>query len=96
MAKREWKSYMDLLKERGQSNKNRVSKSFQMTGLAIARMLHDEDHKGLYIKLAKTHDRDFLMNIAKDVAQRGNIENKGGYFMKVLQEKKKQRERLNS
>ncbi len=68
-------------------------RKFQMMGLEIARLLNDEKHKSLYIKLAKQNDSDILMSIAKDVSQRKNIENKGGYFMKILQEKFPKKER---
>ncbi|MEX0690138.1 MAG: hypothetical protein WD471_00175 [Candidatus Paceibacterota bacterium] len=91
--KREWKSYVDLIKNRHQEGKNRVTRSYQMTGLSIAEMLHDEKHRALYIKLAKEHNESFLMAIAKDVAQREHIENKGAYFMKVFNEKLKQKKK---
>lgn len=76
------KDYLKTLKER--SKKSRVYKNYQFIGLAIAQLLNDEKHKSLYIKLAKEHNQSHLLGIAKDVAERKNIKNKGGYFMKVL------------
>ena len=78
--------YMDELKKR--SRESRVYKEYQLMGLLIAEALEDEKHKSLYIKLAKEHDGDELLKIAKDVAERANIENKGAYFMKILESKK--------
>jgi len=76
------KNYLNTLKER--AKKSHVYKSYQFIGLTIAQLLNDEKHKSLYIKLAKEHNQSHLLGIAKDVAERKNIENKGGYFMKVL------------
>jgi hypothetical protein len=75
--------YLQTLKER--AKKSRVYKSYQFIGLTISQLLNDEKHKSLYIKLAKKHPGDHLLAIAKDVSERKNIENKGGYFMKVLE-----------
>lgn len=88
--------YIKTLKDR--NKKSHVYKKFQMMGLEIARLLNDEKHKSLYIKLAKEKNPETLLAIAKDVSQRKNIENKGGYFMKILQEKfpKKERGKYNA
>lgn len=80
----EIKNYIETLKKRSQ--KSRVRKDYQFTGLLIAELLSDEKHKSLYIKLAKKHDNQRLLGIAKDVAERKNIKNKGGYFMRMLQQ----------
>ncbi|MDP3015119.1 MAG: hypothetical protein Q8N28_01770 [bacterium] len=77
------KDYLETLKERAKTSK--VYKKYQLTGLLIAQLLNDDKHKSLYIKLAKKHNNDDLMRIAKDVSERKKIENKGAYFMKVLQ-----------
>ena len=77
------KDYLEILKER--IKKSHVYKKYQFTGLLIAQLLNDEKHKSLYIKLAKNHPGSHLLSIAKDVAERKNIKNKGAYFMKVLQ-----------
>lgn len=79
----EEKNYLEILKERGKQS--RVYKKYQLTGLLIAELLNDENHKSLYIKLAKKHSGNHLLAIAKDVSERKKIKNKGAYFMKVLQ-----------
>ncbi len=80
------KEYLNIIKER--MKKSRVHKKFQFTGLILAQLLNDEKHKSLYIKLAKKYDEQKLIIIAKNVAERKNVENKGAYFMKVLQKSK--------
>ena len=82
MKTSEEKDYLETLKERGKTS--RVYKKFQLTGLLIAQLLNDEKHKSLYIKLAKEHDNQRLLSIAKDVSERKRIKNKGGYFMRVF------------
>lgn len=77
------KEYLEIIKDR--VKKSRVYKKYQFTGLLIAQLLNDEKHKSLYIKLAKKHPSGHLLSIAKDVSERRNIKNKGGYFMRVLQ-----------
>lgn len=77
---------MDRLKERGEDK--RVTKSYQMTGLNISQILNDPDHKALYIKLAKEYNGQKLMELAKDVADRENVNKPGAYFMKLFQKKK--------
>ncbi len=77
--------YIKKLKERGKDS--HVYTKFQFIGLEIANILEDNAHKALYIKLCKDKNPETLLAIAKDVAQRKTIGNKGGYFMKVLQTK---------
>ena len=79
--------YLKQLKERGEDK--RVSREFQQTGLDIAEILGDDKHKALYIKLAKEYDNGALLRLAKDVAERGGVKNKGAYFMKLFSEQKK-------
>ena len=73
--------YLALLKDR--AKESHVYKKFQLIGLEVAQFLEDEAHKSLYIKLAKTHGIRIL-RLAKDVAERKNVANKGAYFMKLL------------
>ena len=75
------KGYFDELKRR--SKESKVYKSYQLTGLEIANILEDWSHKSLYIKLAKQYG-DGLIAVAKTVAEKKEINNKGAYFMKVL------------
>lgn len=77
--------YLDKLKERGKTS--HVYQKFQDIGLQLAEILSDTKHKALYIKLAKQYDDSLLLSLAKDTAERGNVANKGAYFMKVLHER---------
>jgi hypothetical protein len=79
------KDYLKTVTER--RKQSHVFKDFQHTGLVIAQMLGDEKHKTLYIKLAKSVNKQVLMSIAKDIAERTNVSLKGAYFMKLLKEK---------
>lgn len=76
------KIYLDILKER--SKKSRIFKSHQQTGLMLAELLNDPKHKSLYMRLSKFYNNDELLRIARNLAERKNIKNKGAYFMKVL------------
>lgn len=77
------KEYFEELKKR--KKKSRVYKSYQLTGLEIANILEDWEHKSLYIKLAKKHGEAKLLQIAKSVAEKKNVKSRGAYFMKILQ-----------
>lgn len=86
--------YKELLQKRAKESK--VYSSHQMIGLMIAEVLEDEKHKALYIKLAKNEDSDKLLQLAKSVAEKKDVRNKGAYFMKAWQmETKKRKEREN-
>lgn len=74
--------YMTELKRRGKES--HVYTKFQLIGLEVSQILHDEKHKALYIKLAKDRDPEMLMRLAKDVAERSNVSNKGAYFMSLV------------
>jgi hypothetical protein len=75
-------SYLKKLQQR--AKESHVYSKYQLLGLEIAHILEDEKHKALYIKLAKERGGDTLMRLAKEVAERKNIRNKGAYFMKVI------------
>lgn len=77
--------YFKKLSER--SGKSRAYNSYQLVGLEVAAMLEDLNHKSLYIKLAKEHGEDKVIRIAKSVAEKKDIKNKGAYFMKILYSK---------
>ena len=79
----ELKDYLGTLKTRSQES--RAYRKFQVLGLEIAITLGDMPHKALYIKLAKDWSPpEELLAIAKTVADRQGIKNKGAYFMKVI------------
>jgi hypothetical protein len=81
--------YVKELKRRGKES--HVYRKYQLIGLEISQILGDAKHKALYIKLAKDSGTagDRLLGIAKDIAERGNVKNKGAYFMSVLKNPKK-------
>lgn len=64
-----------------------VSREFQAYGVHLAEELDDYKHKGLYIKLAKTHDRN-LLEKAFSFTVDSNARNKGALFMWKLKELK--------
>ncbi len=74
--------YLKTLRER--ASKSRIYRKYQLTGITLASILNDEEHKALYIKLAKQHDADKLLTLAKRIADKKNIKNKGAYFMRVF------------
>jgi hypothetical protein len=78
-------TYLASLKERRAKSGSRVTTRHQMIGLIIAGLLEDAEHKSLYIKLAKEGDQNLLMEIARDVSERGPVQNKGAYFMTILE-----------
>ena len=75
-------SYWDEIKKR--AKESHVYQPHQWAGLEIAEILNDHKHRALYIKLAKKIGGDKLLQLAKNVAERPNVKNKGGYFMKIL------------
>ena len=80
-------TYLKKLEER--AKKSHVYRRYQLIGLELSQILDDEKHKSLYIKLAKEVSGDRLMRLAKDVADRANVKNKGAYFMFLLKDQKK-------
>lgn len=76
------RDYLKVLNKR--SKESKVYKSFQMTGLTLAELLDDNEHKSLYIRLSKIYDNHRLLQLAKSLAERKNIDNKGAYFMRML------------
>ena len=74
--------YIEELKKRAKESK--VYRKHQLFGLEVAQVLGDEKHKSLYIKLAKEGDGEQMLRLAKEVAERKNVKNKGAYFMSML------------
>jgi len=74
--------YLKEMKKR--AKESHVYRKYQMTGLLLADILGDREHKALYIKLAKERDEETLMALAKGIAGNKNVKNKGAYFMRVL------------
>jgi DUF1680 family protein len=80
--KRDFADYLEKIGER--AKKSKVYVRHQFVGLAIAELLDDKAHKSLYIKLAKQGSEESLMGLAKSIAEKKNIKNKGAYFMAIL------------
>jgi len=78
---------MRKIEKRGAESK--VYKKYQLLGLEIAKILEDQKHKALYIKLAKEKDADTLLRLAKEISEKLGIKNKGAYFMSVIHSNKK-------
>ena len=79
--------YLESLKKR--SKRPYATQPFQILGYEIAVALKDLKNRGLYMRLAKTHNPEQLLAIAKDISQNRNIKNKTHYFLKVAQGLKK-------
>ena len=77
------KNYIQTLRDRGK--KSHVYQRHQLVGLTLADILHDREHKALYIKLAKQFSEQTLMSLAKEVAERKHVKNEGAYFMRLMQ-----------
>ena len=75
-------SYLRTLQERKATS--RAHKKHQLIGLELAALLDDPGHKSFYIKLAKQINAEELFGVAKDIAQRKNVRNKGAYFMRMI------------
>jgi hypothetical protein len=73
--------YLKKLKQR--AKESHVYKKYQLVGLEIAQALGDEKHRALYIKLAKEGDGEALLRLAKEVADRRGVRNRGAYFMRL-------------
>ncbi len=86
MDKASTNDYIGILKERKKISK--IYKDYQLAGLALAEILEDRPHKALYIKLAKENDSQMLIGLAKDIAMRKQVQNKGAYFMSLLKKQK--------
>lgn len=86
--------YLEELKKR--SRKSRVYRKFQLFGLEISQILNDEEHKSLYIKLAKERGAEELLGLAKSIASKKSIKNRGAYFMACLMKEKPKKDGKNS
>ncbi len=74
--------YLEELKRR--KKESRIYSEHQLIGLEIAEILDDKKHKSLYMKLAKDGDPYNLLKVAKSVAERRGVINKGAYFMQLI------------
>ncbi len=80
------KTYIKEMTDR--SKKSKIYKEFQLVGLELADILNDKSHKSLYMRIAKLHDKQSLLQMAKKISEMKNVKNMGAYFMKMLKLKK--------
>ena len=79
---------LSLFKENFDKRKKYVKNEYQAYGLELADELDDWDHKSLYIRLAKTEDRQLLetaLYYIKDHSP-GTVKNKAALFMWKLKQ----------
>ena len=80
--------YLANLAKRGKESK--AYSAHQLVGLQLAEILGDAAHTALYIRIAKLHtDHHALMILAKDIAGKPSVQNKGAYFMRLLHGERK-------
>mgnify|MGYP001582732429 CR=1 FL=1 len=83
------KTIGNILKNYDPKVDKHISREFQAFGMHLAEELDDYKHRGLYIKLAKTHPRSLLEKAYSFVVD-SNAKNKGALFMWKLKELKTQ------
>jgi hypothetical protein len=89
ILKKDSKSEKYIKELRQRAKESHVYRKYQLTGLTIAETLGDKKHTSLYIKLAKENGGEKLLRLAKDVADRKGVKNKGAYFMYCLSHQEK-------
>lgn len=88
------KAISDVINSKKMSRDYRCSHEFQAYGNKLAEDLGDKKHRALYIKLAKTEDRNLLEEARESVLSSKKATTKGRLFMwKLGQLKKEQEER---
>ncbi|OGC47769.1 hypothetical protein A2886_00505 [candidate division WWE3 bacterium RIFCSPHIGHO2_01_FULL_42_13] len=75
------RSLKDILKIKSLSSDKRNTYEFQAYGNRLAQELRDEKHRSLYIKLAKTEDRNLLEQARDFVVSQTHAETPGKLFM---------------
>ncbi len=74
------KTIGNILKNYDPKVDKHISREFQAYGMHLAEEFDDYKHRGLYIKLAKTHSRALLEKAYSFVID-SNAKNKGALFM---------------
>lgn len=74
------KTIGNILKNYDPKVDKHISREFQAFGMHLAEEFDDYKHRGLYIKLAKTHSRALLEKAYSFVID-SNAKNKGALFM---------------
>ena len=86
------KAISDIINSKKMSRDYRCSHEFQAYGNKLAEDLGDKKHRALYIKLAKTEDRNLLEEARESVLSSKKATTKGRLFMWKLGQLKKERE----
>jgi hypothetical protein len=73
-----------------EDQKKYISREFQDYGLRLAKELDDEEHKSLYIKLAKEMPRGILEKAKSFVKDAYNVRSKAKLFMWKLKQLRKE------
>lgn len=81
----------DVLKQKGILADKRNTYEFQAYGNRLAEEFGDVKHRSLYIKLAKTTDRNLLEQAREFVLKQENAKTKGKLFMWKLDLIKKEK-----
>jgi|WetSurMetagenome_2_1015567.scaffolds.fasta_scaffold1429459_1 hypothetical protein len=76
------RTYLETLSARRKDA--RAYHKHQALGAELGELLRDTAHTALYIKLALQFDETRLRTLAKTVAEKRDVKNKGAYFMRVL------------
>jgi len=76
------KTYLETLAKRRKDT--RAYSRHQALGAELGEILRDTAHTALYIKLAMQFDDAVLRTLAKRIAEKKEVKNKGAYFMRVL------------
>jgi hypothetical protein len=91
------KKISDIMKNKKFSRDYRCSHEFQAYGNRLAEELGDMKHRSLYIKMAKTEDRNILEQARVSVVNSKKAKTKGRLFMwKVNQLKKERKEKSDA
>lgn len=90
------KKIADILKGRKFDRDYRCSHEFQAYGNRLAEELGDKKHRSLYIKMAKTEDRNLLESARISVITSRNATTKGKLFMWKVGQLKKELKEKNS
>ncbi len=90
------KKISEIIQNRGRKRDFRNSYEFQAYGNRLAEEFRDMRHRALYIKLAKTEDRNLLEKAREFVLGSEKATTKGKLFMWKLTQLKKELESPNS
>ncbi|MCB9823570.1 hypothetical protein H6802_01265 [Candidatus Nomurabacteria bacterium] len=81
MPRNTMQTLADILKNKKANRDHRNSYEFQAFGNRLAEELGDIKHRALYIKLAKTEDRNLLLQALDHIKASPNATTKGRLFM---------------